>query len=196
MMGWVTLAIVGVALFALLATAYVLVLTGRVTIDTGWGRRVRPLGPMARTIRAPRDAVFELIGVPFLAENPPREIRDKVEVIERGDGMVLAAHRTRSGPLTTVTLESVTFVPPEEIRFHLVRGPVPHVEERFALRELEGGSATELLYEGELGTDGWALGAWWGRVVAARWEGVVADSMEAVAREAEAQADRRRRRGA
>ena len=79
------------------------------------------------------------------AENPPREIRDKVEVIERGDGMVLAAHRTRSGPLTTVTLESVTFVPPEEIRFHLVRGPVPHVEERFALRELEGGSATELV---------------------------------------------------
>jgi hypothetical protein len=189
MVSWIALAVACAALVVLVATAYVLIVTGRVTIDTGWGRRVRPLGPMSRTIGAPREVVFELIGVPYLAANPPREIREKVRVVERGDGMVLAAHRTRSGPFTTVTLETVTFDPPEEIRFHLVRGPVPHVRERFLLRELEGGEATELVYEGELGTDGWSIGAWWGRVVATRWEQVVGDSMEAVAGAAEGRAD-------
>ena len=189
-MGWGTLVVVGVVLLSLMATAYALVVTGGLTIDTGWGRRVRPLGPITRTIRAPRDMVFELIGVPYLDANPPRALREKVEVIERGEGMVLAAHRTRSGRFTTVTLETVTFDPPEEIRFHLVRGPVPHVEERFLLREADGGAATELVYEGELGTDGWALGAWWGNLVAGRWERAVEDALEDIKAASEAKSAR------
>jgi hypothetical protein len=191
-MGRIALAVVALALSMM--TVSILIATGRLTIDTGLGRRVRPLGPISRSIRAPRALVFELLRVPYGVATPPREIRDKVRVLERGEGMVLAAHRTRSGPLTTVTVESVTFDPPAEIRFRLVRGRVPHVVERFVLRELERGEATELTYEGELGTDGWWLGEWWGKVVARRWEQVVAASMEAVTSEAEARGARRRRR--
>jgi hypothetical protein len=194
-MGWGTLVVMVAVLLVTMAVASTLVITGRLTIDTGWGRRVRPLGPRTMTIRAPRGVVFEFIGVPYLAANPPKALREKVEVVERREGMVLAAHRTRSGMFTTVTLETVTFDPPDEIRFHLVRGPVPHVEERFLLREVDGGVATELVYEGEMGTDGWALGAWWGNVVGARWERAVADSLDALKVEAEARVARRERRG-
>jgi len=189
-MGWVALIVVSV-LILLMAATYGLVVTGRLTIDTGWGRRIRPLGPQTLTINAPRDLVFDLIGVPYLDPRPPRALRDKVDVVVRGEGMVLAAHRTRSGRVTTVTLETVAFDRPEQVRFHLVRGPVPHVEERFLLREVDGGSATELVYEGELGTDGWALGAWWGKVVAGHWERAVAESLEALRVASEARAPRR-----
>ena len=47
--------------------------------------------------------------------------------------MVLAAHYTRSGRLTTTTVETVRFERPERIWFRLLRGPVPHVLERFEL---------------------------------------------------------------
>jgi hypothetical protein len=32
---------------------YYLVVTGKLTIDTGWGRRVRPLGPFGVEVAAP-----------------------------------------------------------------------------------------------------------------------------------------------
>jgi hypothetical protein len=104
--------------------------------------------------------------------------------------MVLAAHRTRSRRFTTVTVETVTFDEPERIGFLLVRGPVPYVRESFVLRELDGG--TELRYEGELGADGWALGSWWARVVAARWEAAVAASLSTLTASAATMAARRR----
>jgi hypothetical protein len=193
-MALIALVVVVVLALVAVAVAYVLLLEGKLTIDTGWGRRVRPLGPRTLTIGAPRDVVFGLIAVPYLDPRPPRALRDKVEVVERAEGMVLAAHRTRTGRLTTVTLEAVAFEPPQEVSFNLVRGPVPYVRERFVLRELDDGTATELAYEGELGTDGWALGAWWGTVVAARWEAVVAVAMEELKVAAEAEAARRDRR--
>lgn len=192
---WFVLFLVLCLILLVAVTAmYGLVVTGRLTIDTGWGRRVRPLGPQTVMIEAPRALVLELVGVPYLAERPPRALRDKVEVVDRGEGMVLAAHKTNSGKFTTVTMETVVFAPPEEIRFRLVRGPVPYVTERFLLREAHAGTTTELLYEGELGTDGWALGAWWGNVVGARWERAVAGSLEELRAAAEAQARRGERR--
>jgi len=42
-------------------------------------------------------------------------------------------------------------------------------------------------YRGELGTDGWAVGAWWGRLVARAWEAAVRSSLAAVKAEAERQ---------
>jgi len=87
------------------------------------------------------------------------------------------------------TLETVRFERPTSVHFRLARGPVPHVVERFELRELEGG-ATELVYEGELGTDLWALGRWWGRRVARRWEGAVRSSLATAKAESERRAAR------
>jgi hypothetical protein len=171
--------------------SFALLITGRLTVDTGLGRRVRPLGPQTVVIDAPRERVFDLIAVPYRSDRPPRALRDKIDVMERGEGMVLAAHHTPSSRFTTTTVETVTFEPPGRVVFRLVRGPVPHVREQFRLAELEGGRSTELRYDGELGSDGWWPGAAWGRLISARWEATVADSLAELRKAAEAQTYRR-----
>jgi len=137
-----------VAAGGLAGLGYYLVVTGKLTIDTGWGRRVRPLGPF----------------------------------------MVLAEHHTpvHGGRLTAATLETMTFDRPHRIAFRLVRGPVPHVAEEFALTEHHG--ATRLDYSGELGTDFGAAGQWWAGRVAAAWEAAVRSSFAGIRTEAERRA--------
>lgn len=75
---------------------------------------------------------------------------------------------------------------PTRIDFRLVRGPVPHVMEAFVLAETATG--TSLTWEGQLGTDFWAAGAWWGDRVATAWEGAVRTSLRTVGAEAERRA--------
>jgi Polyketide cyclase / dehydrase and lipid transport len=166
---------------------YGLLVRGSLTVDLGIGRTVRPLGPLAWQIAAPRELVFEVIASPYL-DRTPQALESKLRVLERGEEMVLAEHFTPVGPLVTTTLETVRFEPPERVQFRLVRGPVPHVAEQFVLRETEAG--TELAYGGELGTDLWALGRWWGAVVTSRWEAAVRESLGAVKAEAERRAAR------
>ncbi|WP_432196581.1 hypothetical protein [Streptomyces sp. bgisy027] len=112
-------------------------------------------------------------------------MREKVTVLERGSDMVLAAHRTpvAGGRLAATTVETVRFTRPERVDFRLVRGPVPAVTESFTLTERESG--TRLVYKGELATDLWRAGQWWGGLVAPRWEATVATSLAAVRQEAE-----------
>ena len=188
-MPWATVALASMPL-AIAALALALMSTGRLVLDVGWGRRVRPLGPQLVRIEAPRETVFDVVAVPYLSANPPRELREKIDVLERGTDMVVAAHRTTVGRLTTVTVESVTFTRPEEIAFRLLRGPVPFVVERFRLRDVDGGAATELEYAGELGTDLWGVGAWWGAIVARYWERAVAGGLASIKRSAEGAAAR------
>lgn len=188
-------AALAVVLFAAIG-GLALLASGRITLDVGVGRRVRPLGPQVVRIQAPRDLVFDLIAVPYLAANPPRALRDKVEVLERSSDMVLAAHRTPVGGSIAITVETVSFERPSRVRFRLVRGPVPHVVERFDLVETDGGDATVLEYAGEMGTDGWALGAWWGRIVAARWEEAVARSLQELTASSQERYTRARARAA
>jgi hypothetical protein len=70
--------------------------------------------------------------------------------------------------------------------FRIVRGPVPHVSESFGLKEVD--DRTELTWEGELGTDLWAFGAWWGARVARSWTDAVRASLREIAAEAERRA--------
>jgi hypothetical protein len=63
---------------------------------------------------------------------------------------------------------------------------VPHVTESFLLGP--EGDGTELTWKGELGTDFWAIGDWWGERVARQWEGAVRRSLAAVTAEAERRA--------
>jgi hypothetical protein len=49
-------------------------------------------------------------------------------------------------------------------------------------------AGTELTWEGELGTDFWALGSWWGDRVARQWERAVRTSVTAITAEAERRA--------
>jgi hypothetical protein len=170
---------------------YRLVATGELTLDTGVGRRVRPLGPLTVTMAAAPETVFDVIAAPYLGRTP-RALRSEIEVLERGTDMVVAAHRTPvAGGLVTTTLEAVRFEPPGLVAFRLLRGPVPHVTETFCLDEHEG--STRLVYSGELGSDFWAPGAWWGAVVARTWVATVAASLERIRVEAERRAATARR---
>jgi hypothetical protein len=166
---------------------YGLLVRGALTVDLGIGRSVRPLGPITVEIDAPREAVYEVIAAPYLRRTP-RALAEKLHVVERGTDLVLAAHFTPVGHRVATTLETVRFEAPHVVHFRLVRGPVPHVVERFVLRENARG--TTLLYTGEVGTDLWALGRWWGRQVGIRWEAVVGSSLAAIKSEAERRASR------
>ena len=176
-------------LLAAAGGGYALLVRGALTLDLGVGRRLRPLGPIERTIAAPPETVFDVIAAPYLGRTP-RAMRDKLDVWERGSDMALAAHMTVTGRITTTTVETVRFERPHRISFRLLRGPVPHVAEIYELSPVDGGTA--FTYRGELGTDLWALGSWWGARVAARWERAVAGSLEGIATEAERRAPRRR----
>jgi hypothetical protein len=175
----------GLVLGASAAALYGLLVRGALTVDLGIGRSLRPLGPFTIGIDAPREVVFDVIAAPYLRRTP-RALERKLEVVERGSDMVLAAHFTAVGRLVATTLETVRFEPPGEIHFRLVRGPVPHVVERFTLSEVSEGTALE--YAGELGTDLWALGRSWGDRVGPRWEAAVRSSLAAVKAEAERRA--------
>lgn len=169
--------------------AYRLATSGALTLDVGLGRRLQPLGPLVRTIAAPREIVFDVIAAPYLGRTP-RALEEKLQVWERGSDMVLAAHHTRVKCGVTTTLETVRFERPDRVDFRLVRGPVPHVVESFLLTPSEEG--TVLRWHGELGTDLWALGRWWGHRVALAWERAVDASFAGIADEAERRAGTQR----
>jgi hypothetical protein len=168
------------------AGLYVGTVTGRLTVDLGWGRSRRPLGPLTVTIAAPRELVFDVIAGPYLGRTPTA-MAGKLRVLERGADMVLAEHYTPVGRgLVATTVETVRFTRPERVDFRLLRGPVPYVAEEFLLQEQAG--ATTLDYRGELAADLWALGRWWGEVVGRRWDAAVAASLASIRGEAERRA--------
>lgn len=174
----------------LAVAAYRAVISGGATLDLGVGRRIRTLGPLHVDVQAPRQVVFDVLAEPYLGRQT-RAVAEKIEVLERGTDMVLAAHRTPLGNgRTAVTVETVRFTPPHRIDFRLVRGPVPYVVEEFLLTG--DGDTCRLAYTGELGTDGWAAGALWGELVARRWEEAVADTFHEVRVEARRRATRDR----
>ncbi|MEU5943514.1 hypothetical protein ABZ807_31115 [Micromonospora sp. NPDC047548] len=126
-----------------------------------------------------------MIAQPYV-RRATRAQQEKIQGLERGDGMVLAAHRTPIGcGLVTETVETVAFTRPDTIDFRLVRRSLPHVRERLTLTLTGDGDHTRLEYTGEMGTDGWALAISWAAVVARHWEATVADSLATVKSEAE-----------
>jgi hypothetical protein len=162
--------------------AYRLLTSGALTVDLGLGRRTRPLGPLVWHIAASRETVFDVIAAPYVGRTP-HALEEKLQVWERGSDMVLAAHFTEVKCGIATTVETVRFQRPQQIDFRVVRGPVPHVVESFLLEAVDDG--TKLLWQGELGTDLWALGVWWGQRVTRAWERAVRESLDDVRREAE-----------
>lgn len=173
------------------AGTYLGLVTGAVPVDLGIGRRLRGLGPLSIQIDAPPEVVFDVIAEAY-AERSSHAMREKIRVLERGRDLVLAAHYTPiRGRLKATTVETVHFERPDHITFRLVRGPVPHVTERFTLERHD--DRTHLAYTGELGTDLWGLGERWGNLVAPKWVSVVESSFHAVKTEAERRHAGRRR---
>lgn len=179
--------VVALALGRASRRVYRMLASGSLTLDVGLGRRIRPLGPVSWEIPAERELVFDVVAAPYL-ERTPRALEQKLQVWERGSDMVLAAHFTPFNRQVTTTVETVRFTRPGRVDFRVVRGPVPHVVEAFVLEPIDGG--TRLTWQGELGTDLWAVGAWWGAVVARAWETAVRDSVERIAAEARRRAER------
>jgi hypothetical protein len=170
--------------------AYGRLVAGDLVIDLSIGRSIRPLGPIDARIEAPRELVFDVIAAPYLG-SPPSSLAEKIQVLERSEQMVLAAHRTPvGGGLVATTIETIRFERPGVVHFRLLRGPVPHVIERFQLTE--DGDATLFHYEGELGADLWAVGRWWGDLVALRWIEAVRGSVAEITQIAEERAARHR----
>lgn len=173
-----------------LGAGYLGLVTGAVPVDLGLGRRTRPLGPFGIDIQAPAEVVFGVLSEPYLGRQT-RAVAEKIEILERGSDMVLAAHHTPvRGRLVATTVETVRFTRPERVDFRLTRGPVPHVVEQFLLTTTADG--TRLDYTGELGTDLWAVGAHWGKLVAGPWEHTVRVTFAAVKAEAERRSGRPR----
>lgn len=170
--------------------AYRRLVAGDLVIDISIGRTIRPLGPIDARIEASRELVFDVIAAPYLG-SPPASLTEKIRILEGSEEMVLAAHRTSVGRgLVATTVETVRFERPAAVYFRLLRGPVPHVVERFELTE--DGNATLFHYEGELGADLWAVGRWWGDRVGERWDEVVRESVGEITRIAEMRAARQR----
>ncbi|HEX5403024.1 MAG TPA: SRPBCC family protein [Pseudonocardiaceae bacterium] len=185
-LAWSTATAAGAA--AGTAGLYLGLVTAAVPLDLGIGRCYRELGPLTVDIAAPRDVVFDILAAPYLTRQT-HAMADKIRVLERGADMVLAAHRTPIGRgLVATTVETVRFTRPERIDFRLVRGPVPEVTEQFLFTGDQ--RTTRLDYHGRLGTDLWTVGAWWGGLVAQRWQQTVADTFAAVRVEAERRPDR------
>lgn len=176
----------GGAVLGTVAGGVLLVMRGAVTIDVGWGRRTRDLGPLRARIMAPPEVVFDVVAAPYLGRTP-RSMADKLRVVERGDDMVIAEHYTPilGGRTVSTTVESIRFERPHLIHFRLLRGPVPLVTETFEFAPGDSGTATDFEYRGELSTDLWAVGALWGQVVARRWESAVSVSLQSIQVEAE-----------
>ncbi len=168
---------------AALTAGYLGLVTAAVPVDLGVGRRNRPLGPFGVDIDAPGEVVFDVLSEPYLGRQT-RTIAEKIQILERGTDMVLAAHRTPvRGRLVATTVETVRFTRPDRVDFRLTRGPVPYVVEQFLLNA--NGQQTRLEYTGQLGTDLWSLGARWGELVAGPWERTVEVTFAAVKAEAE-----------
>ena len=181
-MSAILLALAGAAV-AGAALVYVGAISGALTLDVGVGRRLRELGPLEVAVAARRERVWELLALPYVAEQPPRALAEKVQVLERGADVVVAAHRTKLPLLTAVTVEAVGLAAPEALTFRLLRGPVPFVTERIELQEV--GDGTTVAYTGTLGTDFWLLGRAWGRLVARTWVRTVERSLADVKAAAE-----------
>jgi hypothetical protein len=161
----------------LAAAGYLGLATGACPVDLGVGRRSRPLGPLVVDIAAPREQVFDVIAQPYLGR-PTRAQQDKVRVLDHGADMVLAERFTPlHGRIRAQTVETVRFTRPDRVDFRLVRGPVPHVVEEFALTD--EGPGTRLAYRGHMAADLWRLGQAWSALVARRWEHAVADACAA-----------------
>jgi hypothetical protein len=187
---WIAVAVLAALLILGSAVLFLLLAMGRLHLNLNWGRSIHQLGPITIRIEAPRNLVYEIISAPYLGRTPSGS---GIEVLARGDTLVVASHHTKVHFYTARTVEAVEFEPPARVGFRHLTGPVPHAVEEFVLAEVNG--ATELRYGGELGIDFFLLGRIAGRHwVRPQWERTVREHLEDVRRRAEQRAERARSR--
>jgi hypothetical protein len=186
---WIAIGALAVLLIILVAGGFLALAMGRLHLDLGWGRSLHRLGPIQLRIDAPRELVYEILSAPYVG----RARNDSIDVLARGESLVVASHLTKVHFYESRTVEVIDLEPPTRMGFRHLTGPVPHAVEEFKL-EPEG-EATELYYDGELGIDFFLLG----RIAARRWvipqwHRAVGEHLEAVKAGAEQRARRARAR--
>jgi hypothetical protein len=187
----VLLLLILVSAIAGLVRIYLLLVRGAITVVRPKHRSTKALGPIRVRVSAPRDVVFDTIAAPYLGR-APASLKDKLEVLDRWDDTVLAAHHTPTPRGISTTVETVRFIRPERVEFRLLQGPVSHTTEHFHLREVEGG--TEIEYAGELGVDLPLIASWYAKKVVPIWNRTVERSLEGVKASAEERARAHARR--
>jgi hypothetical protein len=181
---WIAVGVLVMVLLASVVGGFLLLAMGRLHLDLGWGRSIHRLGPITMSIAAPRELVFEMIAAPYLDRMPGGS---GIDVLLRGDDVVVAAHNTRVHFYTARTVEAVDFDSPRRVGFRHLTGPVPYAVEQFALEDVDG--VTQLRYEGEMGIDFFAFGRIAARHwVRPQWERVVREHLEDLKRRAEQRA--------
>jgi hypothetical protein len=187
---WIAVGALGALLLGLGLGMFLLLAMGRLHLDLGWGRSMHELGPITVRIAAPRELVFEIIAAPYLGRTPRGS---GIEVLERSEDLVVAAHYTKVHFYTARTVEAIRFEPPARVGFRHLVGPVPHAVEQFLLEE--AGDETALRYGGEVGIDFFVLGRLAGRHwVRPQWERTVREHLEDIKQRAELRAARGRSR--
>ena len=186
---WIAVGVLAVLLVALVTGAFLALAMGRLHLDLGWGRSLHQLGPLAMRIEGPRELVYEILSAPYLG----RARSESIEVLARGESLVVASHLTKVHFYRSRTVEAIELEPPGRMSFRHLTGPVPYAVEEFRL-EQQGGE-TELHYDGELGIDFFLLG----RIAARRWvvpqwRRAVGGHLDAVKTLAEQRAQRARSR--
>lgn len=156
---WIAVGVLAVLVVAFVAGGLLAQATGRMHLDLGWGRSRHALGPLHVRIEAPRELVYELLSAAYVGRaNVP-----SIEILARGERLVVAAHLTKVHFYHARTVEAIELDAPSRIGFRHLTGPVPYAVEQFRLEP--AGGATELRYDGELGIDYF----WLGRLAARRW---------------------------
>ena len=190
-----TAGLIGAALVGGAGAFAALVGSGKLTLDTGWGRSVHQLGPVTWRIDAPRELVWQQFSATYQG-SIPRDMREHLAVVERGSDLVVAWHRFDIGPFSSETVEAIGLEEPSRIRFRHLRGPVPHAVEEFRFEPIDE-QTTLLTYEGELGFDGWRVGrAVLEKGIAPVWMKIIDDHVDSAAAAVTKRAEARRRRAA
>lgn len=182
---WIAVGALALLLSVLIAGGFLALAMGRMSLDLGWGRSKHRLGPLEVRVEAPRELVYEILSAPYVG----RARNESIEVLARGESVVVAAHLTKVHFYEARTVEVIELDPPARMGFRHLSGPVPYAVEQFRLEA--DGEGTRLYYDGELGIDYF----WLGRLAARRW--VLPQWNQAVERhlgEVKPQAERRAER--
>jgi hypothetical protein len=186
---WIAVGVLAVLLVGLVIGGFLALAMGRLHLDLGWGRSLHQLGPIQMRIDARRELVYEILSAPYLG----RARSESIDVLVRGESLIVAAHLTKVHFYRSRTVEAIGLEPPARMSFRHLTGPVPYAVEEFRLAQ--DGDGTELHYDGELGIDFFVLG----RIAARRWvvpqwRRAVGDHLDAVKTLAEQRAQRARSR--
>src|ERR671910_1201680 len=110
---WIAVGVLAVLLVALVAGSFLALAMGRLHLDLGWGRSLHQLGPLALRIEAPRELVYEILSAPYLG----RARSESIDVLARGESLVVAPHRTKVHFYEARTVEAIDLEPPARMGF-------------------------------------------------------------------------------